>query len=419
MAAEQQSLEAEKKEMAATEASAQQREPALQAMHQQAARQAQAQQMEEEKGSEASTLALPRPAVPIGAAAAAAAASPAKQNRKRQRQPEQKQSEKPSAAAANGADEDAAEAASGPAVKASRTNRSADASSAAAAASAASAAAHSSSRPRALQAPASARGLTRRRVAQAESDMEDSDDEATAEPPQAAATSSPSAPRRISRPPKQRRSHHYVQIGAETAEEAEAARHIPRPASRRFRKEDRTIVPTDFKVHYGEPPLAVIAVNGWFRINFDELYQRGSSEEHSGLFKPTDAHTEEIYSKIAQGRYTDDDELTDAMRFLYYFVDHHAELKATARTRSNIPYLNVREDVRLVDGVPYVTVMTLYQTLMQVPYLSDAEFDALTEEYRDLYAAIEVVDAAQPKRRVVVHPTVNLDWVDAVDPRLP
>lgn len=61
-------------------------------------------------------------------------------------------------------------------------------------------------------------------------------------------------------------------------------------------------------------------------------------------------------------------------------------------------YLNLFDVVKLVDGVPYVTVVALYQTLMQLPYLSDAEFYSLTEEYTALGDAINEAYQAQPGR---------------------
>ena len=420
----QEKMQKKKEKLAAQEAFVRQQKQAIKVLHQQAAGQAQAQPMEEEKSEpDASHSALPQPPAAAAsssaaAAAGAAAASPANQHaRKRQRQSEQKQSEEPSGTAANDdADEEAdaegaedTDAASGPAAKAPRTKRSADA------ASAASAAAPVSSRPRAPQAPASSRGLTPRRVAQAESDM-DPDDEATAEPPRAAAASSRDAPRRSWRAPKQRLSQDYALIAAAGDETAarvaaaasrEAVPRSSRPASQRFPKEKRGLkLRKELVVDYGRgKPIQVYEdADHSLRIDFEELYPRG---ERNSFFKPKPA--EEIFRQITQGKYDSDDRLTPAMRYLYYFVDHHAEFEARARIQaSGMEYMDLLDDVRLVDGKPYVTVVALFQTLMQLPYLSNTKFAVLKNEYELLEEAIDEAYEAQKQL-----PAPKLQWPPA------
>lgn len=81
---------------------------------------------------------------------------------------------------------------------------------------------------------------------------------------------------------------------------------------------------------------------------------------------------------------------------------------------SEIQYIHLKadDDVVLVGGKPYVTLVSLYQTLMQQPYLSDSDFRLLASEYRALEAAIDEAHKAQP---ALVRGS-NVHWDEVEDP---
>lgn len=211
----------------------------------------------------------------------------------------------------------------------------------------------------------------------------------------AAAASSSAGSRHSTRTRKQAQPRSYewsiLAPCAETAaavatKAAAAAAKVARPAQQQFHSIRKSqLKATAFKVDYGRgPSLHVYKLNGWFWINAEQLYARAKSK---GLFSPQ------------KGKYANDAERSEALRFYYYFADNHATLRSNPRIKDNgMHYIKLREnaEVVLADGHPFITLTSLFQTVMQQAYLSDDEFTALTAQREELDNAIDPSYQMQP-----------------------
>lgn len=130
--------------------------------------------------------------------------------------------------------------------------------------------------------------------------------------------------------------------------------------------------------------ITVQEVNGYHWLDFSLLFPRMVARGLLPAVPPS-------------FKYRDDPQRSPALQMLHFFHDSHAAFKRVPRIKQlGSDYLVLHKSVALVCGVPFIACIAVEQVLLQQPYLSQEEFDALDEAANELSEALRPVIVAEP-----------------------